>query len=221
MRTQNAPERRRKRSTEEVERLILDAAERLFGENGYQGTTTREIARAAGVAEPMVFRAFGSKERLFEASVLEPFTSFMDGYTRQWSDPASLPGRPEDALAQFAEGLYDTVVEHRGLFAALLSTSQLGDKLQPTLGLLERVSDAVAQANGLSWDTPVAARAAVVMVVGMALSEDEIYGANPAPDRDRIVAELTRMLVGAAGLPVPGEVGRFNRAARKIARPAL
>ena len=108
----------------------------------------------------------------------------------------------KEALRQFVEGLYDTVIEHQRLFRALISTAQLGEQVQPAIRLLEQVSNAVAQANNLLWDTPVAARAALVMVVGLAISRDVIYAGNP-PARDRIVDELTRMLIGAAGLPVP------------------
>ncbi len=45
---------------------ILDATMALVSRRGYQGATTREIARAAGVTELTLFRHFGSKERLFE-----------------------------------------------------------------------------------------------------------------------------------------------------------
>jgi AcrR family transcriptional regulator len=46
---------------------VLDAASRLFGERGYQATTTRAIAEAAGVNEVTLFRAFGSKQGVLRA----------------------------------------------------------------------------------------------------------------------------------------------------------
>ncbi len=46
---------------------ILDAAEELFAENGYQGTTLRRITTAAGVNLAAVNYHFGSKEALLEA----------------------------------------------------------------------------------------------------------------------------------------------------------
>lgn len=52
---------------------ILEAGLRLFSEKGYLGTTTRDIARLAGVAEVTLFRHFASKERLFE-EVINTFT---------------------------------------------------------------------------------------------------------------------------------------------------
>jgi len=46
---------------------ILATAVNLFARNGFRGTTTKEIARAAGVSEAMVFRHFATKEALYGA----------------------------------------------------------------------------------------------------------------------------------------------------------
>ncbi len=50
---------------------ILEAGLKLFAEKGYNGSTTAEIARAAGVAEGTIFRHFPTKKDLLIA-VLEP-----------------------------------------------------------------------------------------------------------------------------------------------------
>src|SRR3982751_4135833 len=46
---------------------ILDVAMRVFSERGFRGTTTKEIATAAGVSEAMVFRHFATKQELYSA----------------------------------------------------------------------------------------------------------------------------------------------------------
>jgi AcrR family transcriptional regulator len=46
---------------------ILRIAMRLFSQRGFRGTTTKEIALAAGVSEAMVFRHFANKEALYSA----------------------------------------------------------------------------------------------------------------------------------------------------------
>src|SRR6266850_880822 len=46
--------------------LVL-VAMRLFSQRGFRGTTTKEIAAAAGVSEAMVFRHFATKEELYSA----------------------------------------------------------------------------------------------------------------------------------------------------------
>lgn len=55
--------------TANTKRSILEAALKLFSKKGYLGTTTREIAEEAGVAEVTLFRQFSSKERLFEEMI--------------------------------------------------------------------------------------------------------------------------------------------------------
>jgi len=48
---------------------LIETAIRLFAEGSYRGTTTAEIARAAGVSEPILYRHFGSKRDLYLASL--------------------------------------------------------------------------------------------------------------------------------------------------------
>jgi AcrR family transcriptional regulator len=46
---------------------ILQLAINLFSQRGFNGTTTKEIAKAAGVSEAMVFRHFATKGELYDA----------------------------------------------------------------------------------------------------------------------------------------------------------
>lgn len=46
---------------------ILREAMKLFSQRGFRGTTTKEIAQAAGVSEAMVFRHFATKDELYTA----------------------------------------------------------------------------------------------------------------------------------------------------------
>ncbi len=57
-------------------RQILDAAVRLFMDNGYGGTSVDEIALKAGVSKQTVYSHFGSKDELFRQCV----TCKMDSY---------------------------------------------------------------------------------------------------------------------------------------------
>jgi len=52
---------------EERRQQIVRVAMRLFSQRGFSGTTTKEIAREAGVSEAMVFKHFATKEELFNA----------------------------------------------------------------------------------------------------------------------------------------------------------
>lgn len=46
---------------------ILGTAVELFSKHGFRGTTTKEIARASGVSEAMVFKHFATKDELYGA----------------------------------------------------------------------------------------------------------------------------------------------------------
>jgi AcrR family transcriptional regulator len=48
---------------------VLETAVRVFSEGSYRGTTTAEIARAAGVSEPILYRHFASKRDLYFAAL--------------------------------------------------------------------------------------------------------------------------------------------------------
>lgn len=48
---------------------IIRVATRLFARQGFQGTTTKEIAHRAGVTEALIFRHFASKEDLYWAVI--------------------------------------------------------------------------------------------------------------------------------------------------------
>src|SRR2546421_10060668 len=52
---------------EERRLQILRVAVSLFSQRGFVGTTTKEIAQAAGVSEAMVFRHFATKQELYSA----------------------------------------------------------------------------------------------------------------------------------------------------------
>ncbi|KGN40182.1 TetR/AcrR family transcriptional regulator [Knoellia aerolata] len=63
--TPRAPRMRR----EERERQLLDVAEAVFADRGYQETTMELIAAEAGITKPVIYDHFGSKENLLVAVV--------------------------------------------------------------------------------------------------------------------------------------------------------
>ena len=48
---------------------IVSAAVRMFSERGFRGTTTRELAAAVGVSEPVLYEHFPSKRELYRAII--------------------------------------------------------------------------------------------------------------------------------------------------------
>lgn len=55
------------RDSEASRRLILDAAEELFAERGFSGSSMRDIARSSGKSQSLIHHHFGSKKDLWRA----------------------------------------------------------------------------------------------------------------------------------------------------------
>src|SRR5262245_58634944 len=53
--------------SEQRRAAIIRAVRQVFAERGFHGTTTRELAKAAGVSEALLFKHFPHKEALFTA----------------------------------------------------------------------------------------------------------------------------------------------------------
>lgn len=58
---------RRRLAPEKRRGLIVEAAGRLFGEHGYEGTRLDAVAAAAGVTKPVLYRHFAGKRTLYLA----------------------------------------------------------------------------------------------------------------------------------------------------------
>lgn len=61
---------------------IIRSAIHLFAEKGFRGTTTRALASAAGVTEPVLYQHFGTKRALYNA-VVEAKASCIAGRTAE------------------------------------------------------------------------------------------------------------------------------------------
>jgi AcrR family transcriptional regulator len=62
-------------TSDERRAAIVEAALRLFAEKGFRGTTTRELAAAVGVTEPVLYEHFRTKRDLYSAIIEEKANS--------------------------------------------------------------------------------------------------------------------------------------------------
>jgi AcrR family transcriptional regulator len=116
---------------EERRMQILAVAVTLFSKRGFSGTTTREIAQAAGVSEAMVFRHFATKQELYSA-ILDHKACSADGFD-PFAAVADALGRKDDRGV--FEGLAFGALEHhendrefhRLLLHAALERHELAD----------------------------------------------------------------------------------------------
>ena len=84
-------------SAEARRQAVLDTACRVFFDKSYRGATTAEIAREAGITEPILYRHFGSKRDLYLACLDEAWRQF-----REFSEEA-LEKNPAGCLGAIAD----------------------------------------------------------------------------------------------------------------------
>jgi AcrR family transcriptional regulator len=189
----------------EPRRLLLDAARDLFARQDYRSTTTREIAEAAGVAEHLLFRNFGSKAALFREALVVPFTSFVDDFSETWRAVVPEETDEDDLAGRFVGRLYDLFVDHRGLVVTLWASEALSDDelaeagladVERALAVLGRISAEGMDIRGLRSNHPdLPAHSTVAMIAGMAALRSTFFGAGRRPSRDAIVDELTQAVL--------------------------
>lgn len=121
--TTDAPIPRMK--SEDRRELILQAATEVFGELGYHGATTDQIARRAGVSQPYVVRMFGTKEKLF-LEVFDRAQQHVLGVFR-----AVLAESDQDLRRRFGIAYVD-MLRQRGLLLSLMHGFVLGS--DPVIG---------------------------------------------------------------------------------------
>jgi len=136
---------------EERRQQIIRVAVHLFSQRGFRGTTTKEIAQAAGISEAMVFRHFATKDELYAAII--DFKACDEGL----GDPCELVAdavRRKDDRAVF-ETLALTALQHhehdtefmRLLLHAALEGHQLAQMFWDTfvLRIYEFLSDYIRE----------------------------------------------------------------------------
>ncbi|WP_374007235.1 TetR/AcrR family transcriptional regulator [Leifsonia sp. LS-T14] len=124
---------------------ILEAASRVFGERGYFGATTDQIAREAGISQPYVVRMFGGKENLFVGvltrsleRLLVAFTDTIDSWKAEGSPEVAdgaAGGFVTPAHGEIGRRLglaYVNLIEDRGLLLSLMQAFSMGQ--DPTIG---------------------------------------------------------------------------------------
>lgn len=99
--------------------VILRAAREVFRSEGYIGAGMDDIARRAGVTKQTVYRYFGSKEALFQASLEVRRADGGSGFL----DALSLEDTRE-ALIRFAEGFLEVHMSEDHLASVRLLLSE-------------------------------------------------------------------------------------------------
>jgi AcrR family transcriptional regulator len=130
---------------EEDERLPLlrSVARSEFGRRGYEATTVRDIAAAAGLSTGSVYRLIGSKDELL-ASIMRSFTTTARSGWSSVLGARSTPVEKVDALMWFNINVVDRFSDEFNIQLAWLresppDTTNLGSSFSARLADLKRV----------------------------------------------------------------------------------
>lgn len=103
-------------SADSTHQKIVDAAEKLFAENSYEGTTLRQIALAVGIKEPSIYAHFANKEAIYEAVIdraLLPFYTEINEWNKLELSLKDLTDIPRKMLELHSNHPYSAQILHR------------------------------------------------------------------------------------------------------------
>ncbi len=119
------------KNKEERRQELIDAAERLFLENGYTGTSVNDIVRTTGVAQGTFYYHFKSKEDILEA-IVHKTVQTLEVQLREIVEKTGI--HPARQLQELLAALFEFVLAHRSLitFVHLDSNALLHHRLMGT-----------------------------------------------------------------------------------------
>ena len=190
----SAPERRA---------ALVATACRVFSEGSYRGTTTAEIAREAGITEPILYRHFESKRELY----LECFRNTWERVRETWEQV--LEDEPDPANWVSAMGRAYVRLQSEDAAIATLWLQSLAEASDDpeicsfTRAHMREVHDFVTgvmrraqEAGGIPRDRDPEAEAWIFIGVGLLLTVDQRLGDLLTDDFERVVASRRRWLTG-------------------------
>jgi TetR/AcrR family transcriptional regulator len=181
---------------------VLDTACRVFSKSSYRGATTAEIAREAGISEPILYRHFGSKRDLYLSTLEEAWRSFRLGAEQAIAeDPDSCLGAIADAY--MAKGLPIRMVD---LWIQALTEASEDEVIAASLrGQVREVHDFIAgvirdgQERGvIDADRDPVAEAWLFVAGGLLTTMDNRLGGLLGDDLQRVRAERRRWMLSSS-----------------------
>jgi AcrR family transcriptional regulator len=176
---------------------ILEVARRRFTEQGYEGTSLREIADDLGVTKAALYYHFQSKDEIMVA-LLEPFTALILEFRQRLESADGLEAWADalthviEQIPQHAE-LFTLVVNNRASIAALRALEQFAEHME-----MHNFVERVIRAKSPDIHVQVRMVAALATVTGFDDWAPTLMMETPP---DVLVAELTGTVRDILGLP--------------------
>ncbi|MEE1946515.1 TetR/AcrR family transcriptional regulator [Pedobacter sp. KR3-3] len=182
---------------------ILRAAEKLFAEFGYEGTSTRQISKESGANMAMINYYFGSKEGVF----LEIMEDRISGFKSQLNLIADeqIPAKEKllKVVEQYTNRIFSNVCFHKMMHRELSLTqrpemfTQIKEAMAQNLNVIENIINSGIKEGHFR---PVDVRMSIVSIMGtISMAATSPNKVNPDIDfdikNDEQRAELEKRLV--------------------------
>jgi AcrR family transcriptional regulator len=190
--------RRRRLTAEAREQQLLDVAEELFAEHGFEGVSVEDIARSAGITRPIVYQHHGSLEGIFVACVRRARDELNASLLA--SNTQVHPGL-EEAMTAGGRVFFELAEKNPRRWALLFSTSaSLGGSMSEQLMALrqqtiERIADIAIPYFPAADRAMLLAAAHVISGIGEQLGR--WWMIHPDTSLSDVVAMETAAVVGA------------------------
>jgi AcrR family transcriptional regulator len=125
-----------RRSPEDVQARILDAATHEFSEHGFAGARIDRISTQAKTVDRMLYYYFGNKERLYQAVFERVFAQMIEAER----DFQVHPDDPAAGMALLIEHTWNHYVSHPELVRLLMNENLLRGKQIKKSGMVREVS---------------------------------------------------------------------------------
>jgi AcrR family transcriptional regulator len=198
-------------NAEETRRRILEAASQLFAKHGYEGTSVRQIAAAAGVSLGMIRHYFGSKDGLYDACIAQAFEIYAE-LGRRVQESAETGGSATEIIASATRAGFQHARQHVSACRLMLWDMMQADRWrherndQHMVPFILQVAGTLAEPVGRpAPELALMLRTLIFLVVRYATADEEelailLSGGdeNAKPD-DKTMAKVEDHLAELAG----------------------
>jgi AcrR family transcriptional regulator len=196
-------------SSPEIREKLVDAAERLVAERQVSTITTRDIARAAGLSDGVLYNYFADKNDLVVAALVRRVDVELAAF--QAALPTSGEGDVEEGLVAYARAILDFATAMMPTIVGLMSEpdllhqflAEIHDREYGIHREYERIVAYLEAERGLGrlgeFDVEAAVTALVGSMVALAIG-GMVTGRDEAESREQVRA-VVRTLLGGLGRP--------------------